>query len=189
MRRREIITLLGGAAAWPFAARAQQPAMPVVGFLSGASPGPFTSLVAAFRRNLSEAGFIEGQNIAIEYCWAEGQYDRLPALAANLVAQPATVIVATGGPASYATLSDFPARPFKCRCVWQAKRAMPARPQQVSWFYDLWEQCRNCHRGCYRRLLIKTTPTITPQIAADAMTNKIMAAISEIQSSSPSSST
>jgi putative tryptophan/tyrosine transport system substrate-binding protein len=65
-RRREIITLLGGAAAWLFAARAQQPAMPVVGFLSGASPGPFTSLVAAFRRNLSEAGFIEGQNIAIE---------------------------------------------------------------------------------------------------------------------------
>jgi putative tryptophan/tyrosine transport system substrate-binding protein len=100
IRRRAFIALLGGAAAWPFAARAQQPAMPVVGFLSGASPGAFTSLVAAFRTSLTEAGFIEGQNVAIEYRWAEGQYDRLPALAANLVAQPATVIVATGGPAS-----------------------------------------------------------------------------------------
>jgi putative tryptophan/tyrosine transport system substrate-binding protein len=101
VRRREFITLLGGsAAAWPVVARAQQPAMPVIGFLSGASPGAFASLVAAFRRSLTETGFIEGQNVAIEYRWAEGQYDRLPALAANLVAQPATVIVATGGPAS-----------------------------------------------------------------------------------------
>jgi putative tryptophan/tyrosine transport system substrate-binding protein len=101
IRRREFIFTLGGAAAaWPLAARAQQQAMPVVGFLSGASPGAFTSLVAAFRRSLTEAGFIEGQNVAIEYRWAEGQYDRLPALAANLVAQQATVIVATGGPAS-----------------------------------------------------------------------------------------
>jgi putative tryptophan/tyrosine transport system substrate-binding protein len=98
VKRREFITLLGGAAtAWPLAVRAQQPAMPVIGWLSARSPHDTVPLVAAFHRGLGEDGFVEGQNVTIEYRWALGEYDRLPAMAAELVRRPVTVLATTGG--------------------------------------------------------------------------------------------
>src|SRR5215470_8212121 len=97
MRRRDFITVVCSTVAWPLAARAQQTSIPVIGFIGGESSDPYAERLTAFHRGLKETGFVEGQNVAIEYRWAESQYDRLPELAADLVRRQVAVIAATGG--------------------------------------------------------------------------------------------
>src|SRR6516162_3148711 len=97
LKRREVITLLGGAAAWPLATTAQQPALPLVGFLSSGSPRAFARFLSAFQQGLSKVGFVEGRNVSMTYRWAEGHLDELDSLAAQLVATPVGLVAATGG--------------------------------------------------------------------------------------------
>jgi putative tryptophan/tyrosine transport system substrate-binding protein len=100
MRRRDFIALLGGAAIWPLAARAQQPTIPVIGFLGSATPDAYGAYVMAFRQGLSETGYVEGRNVTTEYRWAEGQYDRMPALVADLLRRQAVALAVTGSTAA-----------------------------------------------------------------------------------------
>jgi putative tryptophan/tyrosine transport system substrate-binding protein len=127
MRRRDFVRLAGGtAAAWPILARAQQQAMPVIGFISSASLETWAPFLAAFQEGLGEAGYVERRNIAVEYRWAEDQYDRLPALAVDLVRHQVAVIVAAGTPATLATARSR-RRVDRMRTATSEFRTLPTR--------------------------------------------------------------
>jgi len=116
MQRRQFITIFGSVAVWPLTARAQQPALPVVGFIRDGSADASARFVAAFRKGLNETGYVEGQNVTVEYHWLEGQYDRLPALVADLVRRQVAVIATSGGVPTRAAKAVTATIPIVLRC-------------------------------------------------------------------------
>src|SRR3954454_9292875 len=134
MRRRELMLLLGGAAiSWPRALRAQQKAMPVIGYLGAGSPGPSAPFVASFRKGLDESGYVEGQNVAIEYRFAEGRDDQLPALAADLVGRKVDVIVTFGGGAPRAAKAASQTIPIVFAIGGDPDCDRPCRQSRPAW--------------------------------------------------------
>ena len=178
MRRRDFIAgIAGSAAGWPFAARAQQPAVQVIGFLSSRSMGVDAPLVAAFHKGLAEAGFVEGSNVAINYRWARGHYDQLPALAAELVRMQVAVLVSTGGTvsarAAKAATVDDSSRVDNCRRSGQSRSGRQSEPagRQPHRHHGIvhrvprrsvWAFCANLYRGHLPSASSSTRPIRRP---------------------------